>query len=131
MSATTIANALKTVLLATPELDTVLTYRPATIQTSPMVYIQYQRRERRSKFARVWHFRIRLCVIFQDNEGAESAYLALLGVIPNAIEAAPTLSLASHLASVTNGDDRGTLSMDGVVCRVCDYVAEVMDKSAA
>lgn len=130
MSATTIATALKTILLATPELDNVLIHRPRTIQTSPTVYIQFQRRERMARYARKWYFRIRLCVIWQDNEGVEAEFLSLLEVIPAAIEANSTLGLPAVITSITDGEGH-TLSMDGTVCRVCEYIAEVMDKSIA
>lgn len=130
MSATTVAGALHTRLSAVASLGTVLNYIPLSLQAPTVVYVKFMRFEQPSMGVYRWFFQVRLCVVFQENAGAEAAYLALLNVIPETIAADGTLGgvVSPGNAHITEGVG-GMFNFGGKVYRTCDYEANILDKT--
>jgi hypothetical protein len=137
MSALTVKNGLYTVLAGASSLDalTVLKHVPATISTM-LIYIRLRRAERGQGgqiTSMRYFFLVRLCVPYQDNEGAELLLDSYINAVPAAIDADPTLggAISSGLATVsTVNSDPAFLDMAGTLCRYADFEVEAVEKAA-
>jgi hypothetical protein len=137
VSELTVKNGLYATLAGAASLSAlkILKHVPATISTQ-LIYIRF-RRAQRGQGGQVtsmrYFFLVRLCVPYQDNEGAELLLDSYINAVPAAIDADPTLggAISSGMASVsTVNSDPAFLDMAGTLCRYADFEVEALEKAA-
>jgi hypothetical protein len=113
-------------------LASVILGEPTATHDLPCVYgalNRFTRSQSGQITAMLYEFAIRLVIRWQDRQEAEAELLSLINAIPAAIDLDPTLGarIPMGLAKITAGDS-GFVSIGGVLYRICDFTASVLEK---
>lgn len=111
-----------------PGLAAVLDYEPHTVGSSPLLYSlfdSYEPQYSNQKTKHTYRLLHRVCVTWQDNQGAEVLLLPFLSSVPAAIRADPFLnnSLGGGYALIT-GCVGAFVIIGGALCRAYDFTSE-------
>ncbi len=128
MNYTTILAGLTERFQTVPGLAAVLDYEPQTVGSSPLLYSlfdSWEPTEANQRTKQTYRLLHRVCVAWQDNQGAEALLLPFLSSVPAAIRADRSLGgrLTTGYSTIT-GCVGAFVIIGGVLCRAYDFTSE-------
>ena len=128
---------LATAVRGVPGLHSVLDYEPIAFHEVPAVYLLLDSFSRtQAGQVTVMRYRVlcRVCIAWQDNEGAERELIPFVNSIPAAIDADPTLGGAITRGAAQVAEDAnaiaGFVRIGGTMYRSLDIYVDIIDKAA-
>lgn len=122
--------------LETLDLVNVLPYEPATVSATPMAYIMldgWERGQQAQVVTMRYQVKIRLVLVWQDNEAVEQQLIPYVNSIPTALEVDMTLGAGPEerrISQVRSGVAEYR-DIGGITYRTMDTTISVLEKGAS